>query len=313
MKKQIVVFPIVMLLVISLVACNLPSAQPTETPMSIDSAFTAAAETVAAQLTSNELTQAASVPLATNTPIAAANTSTPTVAVASNTPLPQPSRTQSCDLAQFVSDVTVQDGTSFAAGETFTKTWRIKNVGTCSWTPSYSLAFASDNQMNGPASVALTGNVNPGDSVDLSVNLTAPGTAGDYTGYWRLRNAAGGSVIQMYVKIKVGGTPGATAGPSVTPAKFAVTSVTFSATGGCSSFTATAKVTANGAGTVTYRWVRSDGAVDDTLHPALIFESAGSQSVSTSWATTDSGAKWIRIYIDEPNHQEFGQADFTCP
>lgn len=312
MKKRFVILPIVLLIVAGLAACNLPSAQPTETPMSLDSAYTAAAATVEAQLTSAAQTQAASAPLATNTPQPILPTNTATLAAATNTPLPQPSSTQSCDLAQFVSDVTVPDGTAFNAGDTFTKTWRIKNVGTCSWTPSYALIFASSgNQMNGPASVALTGNVNPGETVDLSVNLTAPGTNGEYTGYWKLRNAAGLSFIQMFVKINVGsgGTPGATA----TGAKFAVTSVSFSATGGCSSFTATAKITVNGAGTVTYKWMRSDGADDTTPHEALIFDGPGSKSVSTSWATTDSGDKWIEIYIDEPNHQQFGRASFTCP
>src|SRR5512143_3278895 len=40
----------------------------------------------------------------------------------------------SCDWAQFVADVTVPDGTSYAPGTTFTKTWRLKNIGSCTWT-----------------------------------------------------------------------------------------------------------------------------------------------------------------------------------
>lgn len=318
MKKRLA-FPVVILMIASLVACNLPSAaDATETPMSIDSAFTAAAQTVEAQFTSNAQTQAAAAPVASNTPIPPANTVTATVAPITNTPLPKPINTvQTCDVAQFVLDVTVPDGTSYNAGDTFVKTWRIKNVGTCSWTPSYALLFASGSQMNGPATVALTGNVNPGDTVDLSVNLTAPGTNGEYTGYWKVRNAAGLDFTNVYVKINVGAgvtitnTPG---GPTNTPAKFAVNHITFSATGGCSSFTATAKLETNGAGTVTYHWVRSDGATDTTIHEALEFSSAGApQSVSTSWATTASGDKWIDIYIDEPNHQQIGRAEFTCP
>ena len=39
-----------------------------------------------------------------------------------------------CDQAQFVSDLTVPDGSSFAPGATFTKTWRLKTIGTCTWT-----------------------------------------------------------------------------------------------------------------------------------------------------------------------------------
>ena len=39
--------------------------------------------------------------------------------------------------------------------------------------------------------------------MDISVNLTAPTTPGDYIGYWKLRNAAGLLFTQFYVKIKV--------------------------------------------------------------------------------------------------------------
>ena len=45
--------------------------------------------------------------------------------------------------------------------------------------------------MHGAASVGLPGNVNPGQSVDVSVDLTAPANNGEYRGYWRLRNASG--------------------------------------------------------------------------------------------------------------------------
>jgi hypothetical protein len=316
MKKRLA-FPIVMLIVASLAACNLPtSADATETPMSIDAAFTAAAQTVEAQFTSNALTQAAAGPVATNTPLPATITSTPRPAVSTNTPLATPISTQSCDVAQFVSDVTVPDNTNFNPGDTFTKTWRIKNVGTCSWTSSYTLVFASDNQMNGPSSVALTGNVNPGDTVDLSVNLTAPGTAGTYTGNWKLRNAAGLSFGYMYVKIVVGGggTGAGTATATTTAASFGVTHIGYTTSGGCTSaLTVIAQVQVNGAGTVGYHWVRSDGATDTDIHPALVFSAAGTQSISTTWNISASGTNWIGVYIDDPNHQQIGKAEFTCP
>jgi len=57
-----------------------------------------------------------------------------------------------CDRAQFISDVTVPDGTTFAPGAAFNKTWRLKNVGTCTWTTSYSLVFDSGEKMGGPDS-----------------------------------------------------------------------------------------------------------------------------------------------------------------
>ncbi len=96
-----------------------------------------------------------------------------------------------CDRAQFVADVTVPDGTSFASGATFTKTWRLKNVGTCTWTTSYALVFSSGDQLGGPASVNLPKQVAPGQTVDLSLSLTAPGTAGHYLGNWMFKNASG--------------------------------------------------------------------------------------------------------------------------
>ena len=101
---------------------------------------------------------------------------------------PQPA---ACDRAQFIADVTVPDGTVFNPNTPFIKTWRIKNVGTCTWTTSYSLIFDSGNQMGGPASAALPNSVVPGQTVNLSINLTAPGSGGSYRGYWRFKNAGG--------------------------------------------------------------------------------------------------------------------------
>jgi hypothetical protein len=57
--------------------------------------------------------------------------------------------------------------------------------------------------MSGPATQALAGNVNPGQTVDLSVDLKAPGTVGTYTGNWRLRNANGVAFTNFFVRIKV--------------------------------------------------------------------------------------------------------------
>ena len=96
-----------------------------------------------------------------------------------------------CDWAQYVADVTVPDGTSFAAGSTFTKTWRLKNIGSCTWTTGYSLVFSSGEKMGGPNSVPLAVSVAPGQTVDISVNLTAPAAPGSYRGFWMLKNASG--------------------------------------------------------------------------------------------------------------------------
>src|SRR5215211_8277531 len=102
------------------------------------------------------------------------------------------SAAQACtDRAQFVSDVTVPDGTRYDPGATFTKTWRLRNVGTCTWTTSYTMVFDSGAQMGSTASVAMPSSVPPGQNVDLSVNMTAPNAAGHYIGYWKFKNANG--------------------------------------------------------------------------------------------------------------------------
>jgi hypothetical protein len=97
-----------------------------------------------------------------------------------------------CNRAGFVRDVTVPDGTDFAPGATFEKTWRLENTGACTWDSSYSLVFVDGDAMGGPAASALTaGTVPPGGEIDVTVQLTAPESPGSYRGNWKLRNPAG--------------------------------------------------------------------------------------------------------------------------
>lgn len=99
---------------------------------------------------------------------------------------------QPCDAAAFVKDVTYPDGAEVFTGASFTKTWRLKNVGTCTWTSGYKLIFDSGDRMSAPDSVTLTGGtVPPGATVDVSVDLKAPGEEGTYQGYFRIRNPSG--------------------------------------------------------------------------------------------------------------------------
>jgi len=127
-------------------------------------------------------------------------TSTPTYTVTPTTTFtPSPTLTPTwtptlipgCDHAGFITDVTVPDNTIFSPGASFTKTWRLRNIGSCSWTPSYSLAFVSGEKMGGAELIALPRIILPGETVDLSVNLVAPGTPGINRGDWQLRNSSG--------------------------------------------------------------------------------------------------------------------------
>ena len=180
-------FILSILLTLVLSSCNLPSRAPqTEEPNAI---FTQAALTVQAQLNQTAPPAPFNTPTLPPPPPQATNTAVilPPLPVATNTPVIPP--TAVCDQGQFVKDVSIPDGTNFAPGETFTKTWRIQNAGTCTWS-GYSLVFDSGDAMNGTSPISI-GTVGPGQEVDLSVTLTAPATNGAYRGYWRIRNTSG--------------------------------------------------------------------------------------------------------------------------
>ncbi|HLO13639.1 MAG TPA: NBR1-Ig-like domain-containing protein, partial [Anaerolineales bacterium] len=102
------------------------------------------------------------------------------------------SAAQTCtDRAQFVTDVTVPDGTRYDTNVAFTKTWRLRNIGTCTWTTAYTMVFVDGTQMASTNSVAFPSSVPPGQTVDLSVNMTSPIYPGHYIGYWKFKNANG--------------------------------------------------------------------------------------------------------------------------
>ena len=98
--------------------------------------------------------------------------------------------TQTCiDKASFSEDVTIPDGTLEHIGDQFTKTWKIRNEGTCDWN-GYSLIYAGGEAMNGPMSTPLQ-EIKPGEFANISVQLQAPQRGGVQTGYWEFQNAAG--------------------------------------------------------------------------------------------------------------------------
>jgi hypothetical protein len=106
--------------------------------------------------------------------------------------------------------MTIPDDTEVLIGEDFVKTWRLENTGTCTWTNQYALIFISGEQMNGTSPQPLSGSTVPGATLDVSVNLKAPGKTGTYKGNWELRNASGAnfgsgksSDQPFYVQVKV--------------------------------------------------------------------------------------------------------------
>lgn len=106
-------------------------------------------------------------------------------------PPPRPTNEPGCtNSAAFVIDVTIPDNSVIGAGETFTKTWRVRNTGTCIWASDYVLTHYSENSMGAPAATPLDITY-PGETLDISVNLIAPATPGTYRGNFVIENPEG--------------------------------------------------------------------------------------------------------------------------
>ncbi len=125
---------------------------------------------------------------------------------------PPPVTPAACDRVAFVADVTVPDGASFAPGAAFTKSWRLQNIGSCTWTQDYALVFHSGELLGAPSVVNLPLTVAPGQMVDVAVNAVAPTAPGTYQGNWILRNPSGalfglgaGGTHPFWMLIKVAG------------------------------------------------------------------------------------------------------------
>ncbi len=214
---------------VGLAACNLPGSSANTTPtLNVTQAY----QTVEARLTQVAL---ASPPTATVLPPTATQSVAPTQtsSAATNTvaPTPKASSTpavKACDQAEAGTpiDVTIPDDTQMNPAQTFTKVWRLRNSGTCTWSKDYSIAVFSGEAMGAPSTVPLPNKIEPGQSMDISVDLVAPLNAGAYQGNWKLRNASGtwfgigpGGSSPFWVRIKVVGNGTITVTPSsATPA-----------------------------------------------------------------------------------------------
>jgi hypothetical protein len=182
-----------------------PGSVPVET-LDSNSIATVVAQTIEAQLTrqAEESTPTLTItPLPTPTETATA-APTPEIlaptdtSVPTNTSLPPTAITPTltpittvCDGAQFVRDLSVQDGSLVPPGTSFVKTWRLKNVGHCIWTTSYMLVFNSGNDLSAKRSIPLPRAVEPNQTIDLSVAMKAPDKKGIYRSEWMLSNPSG--------------------------------------------------------------------------------------------------------------------------
>ncbi len=306
-------------LVLALSACAAP-ASPTP---NADAIATSAVQTVEARYTDQAATQQAAV-----TPTFSPEPPTPTLAVLpSPTSVPAQNGEQiPCYFAEFVADISIPDGKIMLPGTTFTKTWQIRNVGSCPWDTSHKLYLDRGDALTDTTSIPLTKTVYPGDAVNLAVAMTAPTAEGVYTGYWRIATPYGGSFgvssfdNALIVKITVAAKP---------DNAFAVTDVTYymlrdpvditACPAKGTVYTVTATITTNAPGQVVYHWNQYPYDGSKPEGGKLTFADAGKKTVSWIWILKPDAVEGIErrigLYIDSPNNAELFQVPFiwTCP
>ncbi|MFZ6026136.1 MAG: NBR1-Ig-like domain-containing protein [Chloroflexota bacterium] len=255
-------------------------------------------------------------------------TITPTIA-SSAVPTLQPA---GADNATYVKDVTIPDNTVIDPGAKFTKTWQFRNSGSSNWTTQYELVWVSGDQMGNTASVNVPMDVPAGQTVDISVELTAPTADGTYKGFWRMRNPSSqyfGDAVYVLIQVGSGGaTARPTASGSVTPtttpptpttASGAVGAVTVSVnntsvTAACPyKFVISANVELKAATTISYQLEAGGYAL--TL-PAPRTESlgAGNYTFTYELEISQSGTGWARLHVTSPVDVTSNEVSFslTC-
>lgn len=201
-------------------ACGTAEAETTPTYQP-DTIRTLAVATFSSGLTQTALAMPSDTPTPTSTATATATTSslrTSTPGGSSGLPTSIPS-TASCYSMAFVADVTIPDNTEMDPGETFTKTWRVRNNGSCAWDPGFSFRSIGNEDLDG-STLSLDKTVAVGSETELSVEMTAPDSAGTYRSNWRMATGEGTLFgDEVYVIIIVSGTASsstATTAPAAT-------------------------------------------------------------------------------------------------
>jgi hypothetical protein len=203
--RLIVGIQILMVGALLLSACGATPADLTPTvTVNPNEIRTQAVQTFAADLTLTALVASTNTPVATITPLATFTVG-PTLAGLPAGTTAVAGATASCYGLSFVSDVTIPDNTPVTAGQAFTKTWKVKNAGSCAWDAGFKFAFTGGEQMGG-AAYTLPSAVAAGAVTDISVAMTAPSKTGTLRGNWRMSTAAGQFFgDEVYVQVVVGG------------------------------------------------------------------------------------------------------------
>jgi hypothetical protein len=272
---------------------------------------TAVAQTVEAQDPTETLT--VPTPLApTDTPPVLATFPVP--ATATQTPQTG-AAVDLCTADALLAGETIPDGTILQPGAVFTKTWTIKNNGTCTWNANWQLVYYDGDLMGGATAYKLPDQAEPGETVEIPVILKAPVDGGKYTGQWMLKSpwgkvfGVGQYSVPVSVSIVVGS---ATPENKRTETVYGVTAVTYSVDRRCTPantfYTITANITSNGPVRVEYMWMQSD--LNNDEYNVMTFTEATTKGDTRVWSQgngTVANPRWVQIIVTSPVHQAFGQ------
>ncbi len=318
-KRMTIAISLLMVFALFTNACGAPT--PAEPTPDVAAVATSAVQTAEARFTQQALvelaTRVASSPTAAPEPVQPLPTATPETGANPNYEF-----TPGCVFATYVADLTIPDGMIIAPGTTFTKTWRLRNTGSCKWDTRFAMVFVGGDSMSEQTRFPFTQVVYPGQETDVSVTLTAPTVNGTYSSEWRIAVPVGTAGVgqadsNLTVKIQVSDKP---------DNAFAVTSVVYGPVvrnpqKGCTeegaTYTFTATINVNGPGELTYEWNRQpdDGVFEGGQ---LKFPSAGAKQVSFTWTMTREHVqgidRWVALAIrtgDSTSVQQFKRIYFT--
>ena len=121
--------------------------------------------------------------------------------------LETPATANPCYNLLYIEDVTIPDGTQMKAGEVFTKTWLVQNIGGCAWRAGFTFSHVGGDLMRG-ATITLKEAIPTGAKREISVELVVPGGQnGLIQSSWRMADENGvffGDTLS--VNIMVGNT-----------------------------------------------------------------------------------------------------------
>ncbi len=186
--------------------------------------FTAAAQTVQAQITETAAAAPTATELATNTPQSVTTLEVPTLAPIGSgsdttglltatplftlAPLPgastaTPALAAAPDKADWVSQEP-SDGTKLARKAKFDIKWTVKNSGTTTWNTNYTIRQWAGDKLTEKNTYKFREEVKPGDSTTLIADGIAPDKDGEFHTVWVLTNDQGQNFYIVDLTVQVG-------------------------------------------------------------------------------------------------------------